>query len=61
MYRFYCSKKYVGGIFDKNRIHSSCKTSTFNDKYGKKGGFIFNKTTLKNSEKKNFILSLTED
>ena len=51
---FICSKKYVGGIFDKKigSIHPAKLVLSMINMVRENGGFIFNKTYFKNSEKK---------
>ena len=52
--KFIGSKKYVGGIFDKKigSIHPAKLVISMTKMVRKSGGYIFNKTTFKNCEKK---------
>ena len=57
---FICSKKYIGGIFDKKigSIHPAKLVLSMINMVRKNGGFIFNKTYFKNSEKKGTLFHI---
>mgnify|MGYP001169601509 CR=1 FL=1 len=60
---FICSKKYVGGIFDKKigSINPAKLVISMVNIVKKSGGYIFDKTTFKNCEKKGNLFHITTE